>query len=85
MELTKQEQKKIDIAWEASVKFLNEGDIRNHELALAQMDYVYKKAELRAKAKADAEDKAWWTECEHRQNVKLGIHDDYLERSGYYD
>jgi len=25
----------------------------------------------------------WETECEHQQEVDLGIHDDYLDRSGY--
>jgi hypothetical protein len=83
MGLLKKEQEAIKKHLQASIKFQNEGDIVGYELALAMVDIINEEAEVRAKAKADAEDQAWWAECEHRQNVKLGIHDDYLERSDY--
>ena len=31
------------------------------------------------------EEQEWETECEFEQECDLGIHDDYLDRSGYYD
>ena len=31
------------------------------------------------------EEAKWEAECDHQQRVDLGLHDDDLERSGYYD
>lgn len=31
------------------------------------------------------EEREWEAECEFKQACDLGIYDDYLERSGYYD
>ena len=79
MEFTKKEQEQLEKAREAKSKAQTRGDINGCELALAMIGMIYENAEARAKA----EEQAWEAECEHQQNVKLGINDDYLERSNY--
>jgi hypothetical protein len=79
MEFTKKEQEQLEKAREAKDKAQTRGDINGYELALAVIGMIYETAEARAKA----EEQEWEAECEHQQNVKLGIHDDYLERSNY--
>ncbi len=53
----------------------------SEELYMVCLPALEKKAkEQRMIVTEDAEEQEWETECEHKQEVDLGIHDDYLDR-----
>ena len=55
----------------------------NEDMYMANLPTLEKMAkELGMIVTERNEEREWETECEHKQETDLGIHDDYLERSG---